>query len=94
MILTPEKSVIAYYRIRSETVMLTDIEKKQKTKKKVARVLKRLKNSEAFEINLLPFNADIRGKMGAMRLLVDPENYTVAIDKLMKTAVALETENG
>lgn len=58
MILTQEKSVIAYYRIRSETVMLTDMEKKQKTKKKVARALKRLKNSEAFEINLLPVNAD------------------------------------
>lgn len=94
MILTKEKSVIAYYRIRSETVMLTDMEKKQKTKKKVARALKRLKNSEGFEITLLPVNADIRGKMGAMRSLVDPENYAVAVDKLMKTAVSLENEMG
>ncbi|EOB3455117.1 ATP-binding protein [Enterococcus hirae] len=94
VILTQEKQAIAYYRIRSETVMLTDFEKKQKTKKKVARALKRLKNGEGFEINLLPVNADIRGKMGAMRSLVDPKNYAVAIDKLMKTAVTLEKEMG
>lgn len=43
MVLTKEKTVIAYYRIKSETVMLTDIEKKLKTKKKVARALTRLK---------------------------------------------------
>lgn len=94
MVLTQEKAVIAYYRIRSETVMLTDFEKKQKTKKKVARVLKRLKGSEGFEINLLPVNADIRGKMGAMRTLIDPENYAIGVEKLKKTAMILEEEMG
>lgn len=33
MLLTQEKTAIAYYRIRSETVMLTDFEKKQKRRK-------------------------------------------------------------
>ncbi|MDY4307343.1 hypothetical protein SNF32_08425 [Enterococcus mundtii] len=33
MVITQEKAVIAYYRIRSETVMLTDFEKKQKQRK-------------------------------------------------------------
>lgn len=94
MLLTQEKTAIAYYRIRSETVMLTDFEKKQKTKKKVARALKRLKGSGGFEINLLPVNADIRGKMGAMRSLIDPENHAVGVDKLMKTAQILENEMG
>lgn len=94
MVLTKEKTVIAYYRIKSETVMLTDIEKKLKTKKKVARALTRLKANNGFEINLLPVNADIRGKMGAMRKLVDPLNHAVAVDKLMKTAEMLEEEMG
>lgn len=94
MLLTQEKTAIAYYRIRSETVMLTDFEKKQKTKKKVARALKRLKGSGGFEINLLPVNADIRRKMGAMRSLIDPENHAVGVDKLMKTAQILENEMG
>lgn len=94
MLLTQEKTAIAYYRIRSETVMLTDFEKKQKTKKKVARALKRLKGSGGFEINLLPVNADIRGKMGAMRSLIDPGNHAVGVDKLMKTAQILENEMG
>ncbi|MGL9742120.1 ATP-binding protein [Enterococcus sp. DIV1368c] len=94
MVLTKEKSAIAYYRVRSETVMLTDFEKKQKTKKKVARALKRLKTSGGFEINLLPVNADIRGKMGAMRSLIDVENYAVGVDKLKKTAMMLENEMG
>jgi len=94
MVLTKENQVIAYYRIRSETVGLTDFEKKRKTKKKVARTLKRLQENEGFEIVLLPVNADIRGKMGGMRQLVDKENHSVAVDKLMKTAQYLENEIG
>ncbi|GMC04339.1 hypothetical protein K4E_18830 [Enterococcus thailandicus] len=94
IVLTQEKTAIAYYRIRSETVTLTDTEKKQKTKKKVARALKRLKQNGGFEIDLLPVNADIRGKMGAMRSLIDQENYAVGVDKLKKTSVVLENEMG
>ena len=94
IVLTQEKEAIAYYRIKSETVMLTDLEKKAKTKKKVARALNRLKNNGGFEINLLPVNADIRTKMSEMRNLLDKENYQVGIDKLMKTSMALEQEMG
>ncbi|MCF0233095.1 MAG: ATP-binding protein [Enterococcus sp.] len=94
IVLTQEKEAIAYYRIRSETVMLTDLEKKAKTKKKVARALNRLKANGGFEINLLPVNADIRTKMSEMRNLLDKENYQVGIDKLMKTSMALEQEMG
>lgn len=94
IVLTQEKTAIAYYRVRSETVTLTDTEKKQKTKKKVARALKRLKQNGGFEIDLLPVNADIRGKMGAMRSLIDQENYAVGVDKLKKTSVVLENEMG
>ena len=43
IVLTQEKTAIAYYRVRSETVMLTDVEKKLKTKRKVTRALNRLK---------------------------------------------------
>ncbi|MDA3974904.1 hypothetical protein PF023_12890, partial [Enterococcus thailandicus] len=39
-------------------------------------------------------NADIRGKMGAMRSLIDQENYAVGVDKLKKTSVVLENEMG
>ncbi|MDY4307342.1 hypothetical protein SNF32_08420 [Enterococcus mundtii] len=60
----------------------------------MARALKRLKGSEGFEINLLPVNADIRGKMGAMRTLIDPENYAIGVEKLKKTAMILEEEMG
>ncbi|HIB3677885.1 TPA: ATP-binding protein [Enterococcus faecalis] len=94
IVLTQEKTAIAYYRVRSETVMLTDVEKKLKTKRKVARALNRLKANDGFEINLLPVNADIRGKMGAMRSLIDSNNYEVGVDKLMKTAMVLEQEMG
>ncbi|MFG5501720.1 conjugal transfer protein, partial [Enterococcus faecalis] len=94
IVLTKENQAIAYYRIRSETVGLTDFEKKKKTKKKVARTLKRLQENEGFEIVLLPVNADIRGKMGGMRQLIDKENHGVAVDKLMKTAQYLENEIG
>ena len=56
--------------------------------------MKRLQENEGFEIVLLPVNADIRGKMGGMRQLVDKENHSVAVDKLMKTAQYLENEIG
>ena len=46
IVLTQEKTAIAYYRVRSETVMLTDVEKKLKTKRKVARALNRLKAND------------------------------------------------
>ncbi|MGC6769512.1 ATP-binding protein [Enterococcus sp. LJL51] len=92
--LSQEKIPIAYYRIKSESVMLTDLEKKQKTKSKVARTLKRLSANKGFEINLLPVNGDIRGRMGAMRSLLDPDHYDVGVDKLKKTVIALEKEMG
>lgn len=53
-------------------------------KKKVVCVLKWLKGSGGFEINLLFVNVDIWGKMGVMCLLIDFENYVVGVDKLMK----------
>ena len=68
--------------------------RKKENKEKVARTLKRLQENEGFEIVLLPVNADIRGKMGGMRQLVDKENHSVAVDKLMKTAQYLENEIG
>lgn len=94
IVLTKEKVAIAYYRIKSETVMLTDSEKKEKTKRKVARALKRLSANKGVEITLSPVNTDIRGKMGAMRKLIDQANYGVGVDKLKKTVVALEKEMG
>lgn len=94
IVLTKEKIAIAYYRIKSETVMLTDSEKKEKTKRKVARALKRLSANKGVEITLSPVNTDIRGKMGAMRKLIDQANYGVGVDKLKKTVVALEKEMG
>lgn len=94
IVLTTDKIPIAYYRIKSETVMLTDDEKKKGTKKKAARALKRLSPNGSFEINLLPINADIRAKMGAMRHLIDPNNYDVGVDKLKKTVFTLEKEMG
>ena len=94
IVLTKEKVAIAYYRINSETVMLTDSEKKEKTKKKVARALKRLSNNKGIEITLSPVNTDIRGKMGALRKLIDKDNYDVGVDKLKKTVVAMEKEMG
>lgn len=94
IVLTKEKEAIAYYRIKSETVMLTDHEKKEKTKRKVARVLKRLSGNRGIEITLSPVNTDIRGKMGALRSILDKQNYAVGVDKLKKTVVALEREMG
>lgn len=94
IVLTKEKVAIAYYRIKSETVMLTDLEKKEKTKRKVARALKRLSSNKGIEITLSPVNTDIRGKMGALRSIIDKQNYAVGVDKLKKTVVALEKEMG
>ncbi|MTD40080.1 conjugal transfer protein [Erwinia sp. CPCC 100877] len=94
IVLTKEKTAIAYYRIKSETVMLTDGEKKEKTKRKVARALKRLSSNKGFEITLSPVNTDIRGKMGALRTIIDKNNYKVGVEKLKKTVVALEKEMG
>ncbi|GGC94742.1 ATP-binding protein [Enterococcus wangshanyuanii] len=94
LVLTKEKDAIAYYRIKSETVMLTDREKKEKTKRKVARSLKRLSGNGGIEITLSPVNTDIRGKMGALRSIIDEQNYKVGVDKLKKTVVALEKEMG
>ncbi|MFD2307551.1 ATP-binding protein [Enterococcus termitis] len=94
LVLTKEKVAIAYYRIKSETVMLTDREKKEKTKRKVARAIKRLSKNKGVEITLSPVNTDIRGKMGALRSIIDKNNYKVGVDKLKKTVVALEKEMG
>ena len=94
LVLTRENQAIAYYEVRAKTVGLTDFDEKVKMKKQVARTLKRLKENEAFEIVLLPVNADIRAKMGDMRRLVDEDNHNVAVDKLMKTAQYLEHEIG
>lgn len=94
IVLTKEKDAMAYYRIKSETVRLTDSEKKEKTKKKVARAIKRLSGNKGVEITLSPVNTDIRGKMGAMRSIIDKKNYAIGVDKLKKTVVALENEMG
>ncbi|WP_206911595.1 conjugal transfer protein [Enterococcus sp. DIV0840] len=94
IVLTKEKVAIAYYRIKSETVMLTDGEKKEKTKRKVARALKRLSGNKGVEVTLSPVNTDIRGKMGALRSIIDQSNYKVGVDKLKQTVVALEKEMG
>ncbi len=45
-----------------ENGMLTDVEKKLKTKRKVARALNRLKANDGFEINLLPVMPTFEGK--------------------------------
>ncbi|MBS7576970.1 MULTISPECIES: ATP-binding protein [unclassified Enterococcus] len=94
MLMTKEKTAIAYYRIRSESVMLTDSDNKLKTKKKVARILARLEPNKSFEIELLPVNSDFREKMGEMLKIVDPKYHKVASNKFKRTVLSLENEMG
>ncbi|MBM7688443.1 conjugal transfer protein [Enterococcus ureilyticus] len=92
--LTKDQEVIAYYRVDSETVTLTDFVEKNKIKRKVAQVLNRLVDNQAFEIRLLPVNYDIRGKMGAFLKTLSEDSISLAEDKLKKTIMMLEKEMG
>lgn len=82
--------MIVYYCVCFEIVMLIDVEKKLKMKRKVICVLNCLKVNDGFEINFLLVNVDIWGKMGVMCFLIDFNNYEVGVDKLMKMVMVLE----
>lgn len=92
LVLTKENEAIAYFSVPSISVAITDDEKKKKTKRDVAKVLKRLFPQKWFEIALVPKDYRLFEKMKDVESTLATESRPLGVQVLNKTVSGLTKE--
>lgn len=92
LLMTKEKGVVAYYKVPSISVTVTDVEKKTKVKQDVGRVLRKLLPQHWFEISLIPKDFRLVEKMEDTAEVLAKDAKKIGIEVLNKTMYSLTKE--
>jgi len=92
LILTKSKEVVAFYKVPSISVTVVDIDKKEKIKNDVGRVLRKLSHQKWFEIGLIPKDFRLLEKMRDASQMLTPDSKDLGYSVLNHTIEALNRE--